>query len=64
MSAGRRSIVQDDYLVVSAEAVGQIRADLAEAAGDEDCLGVHGYLMAAVWILILCMCRGYIRSYH
>lgn len=44
VSAGRGGVVQHDYLVVSAEAVGQIRADLAEAAGDEDCLGVHGLL--------------------
>jgi hypothetical protein len=42
VSAGRGCVVQHDYLVVGAEAVRQIRADLAEPAGDEDCLGVHG----------------------
>ncbi|RXG33527.1 hypothetical protein CI957_1839 [Methanohalophilus sp. WG1-DM] len=42
MSAGRGCVVQHDYPVVGAEAVGQIRADLTQPAGDEDCLGVHG----------------------
>jgi len=56
VSAGRRRVVQHDYPVVMAEAVGQVRADLAQPACDENCL--HRCLMAAVWILILCLCRG------